>query len=172
MEAAFTGWSSTAQKIIKMMRNSDIWALFNHSPCTTYVSDDGHVCLIGDAAHATTPHKGSGAGMAIEDAYVLGHLVSEALAVAGDDNVDTNKAIAAAFRVYDATRRQRTQRLVEDSRESGQLYDLEHPEFGVDKDKIRESLLTRMEWVWQHDVKDELADSLEKLRNSLKGDEL
>lgn len=32
----------------------------------------GRVLLIGDAAHAATPHLGQGAGMAIEDAVVLG----------------------------------------------------------------------------------------------------
>ncbi|WP_339451080.1 FAD-dependent oxidoreductase [Pseudomonas sp. JAI120] len=32
----------------------------------------GRVVLIGDAVHATTPHLGQGAGMAIEDAVVLG----------------------------------------------------------------------------------------------------
>ena len=31
----------------------------------------GRVVLLGDAAHATTPHLGQGAGMAIEDAVVL-----------------------------------------------------------------------------------------------------
>lgn len=31
----------------------------------------GTLCLIGDAAHATTPNMGQGAGQAIEDAYVL-----------------------------------------------------------------------------------------------------
>lgn len=31
----------------------------------------GRVCLIGDTVHATTPHLGSGAGMAVEDAIVL-----------------------------------------------------------------------------------------------------
>ena len=35
----------------------------------------GHVLLIGDAAHATTPHVGYGAGMAIEDAVVLGEMM-------------------------------------------------------------------------------------------------
>ena len=35
----------------------------------------GRVLLIGDAAHATTPHLGQGAGMAIEDALVLGEEV-------------------------------------------------------------------------------------------------
>lgn len=32
---------------------------------------DGRVVLLGDAVHATTPHLGQGAGMAIEDALVL-----------------------------------------------------------------------------------------------------
>ncbi|MBN3815843.1 FAD-dependent oxidoreductase [Paraburkholderia sp. Se-20369] len=36
----------------------------------------GRVLLIGDAAHATTPHLGQGAGMAIEDAVVLAELLS------------------------------------------------------------------------------------------------
>ncbi|BAP33572.1 putative monooxygenase [Chryseobacterium sp. StRB126] len=35
------------------------------------------VCLIGDAAHATTPNMGQGACQAIEDAYVLGKLFGE-----------------------------------------------------------------------------------------------
>ena len=37
----------------------------------------GHVLLVGDAAHATTPHVGYGAGLAIEDAVVLGELAGE-----------------------------------------------------------------------------------------------
>ena len=32
----------------------------------------GRIVLVGDAAHATTPHLASGAGMAVEDALVLG----------------------------------------------------------------------------------------------------
>ncbi|POS72460.1 mannitol 1-phosphate dehydrogenase [Diaporthe helianthi] len=162
MKADFEGWSPTVTKIISLMRKNDIWALFNHPPAPTYVSKRGRVCILGDAAHATTPHKGSGAGMAIEDALVMGQLVSEALA---GDNVDAGRAIPAAFRAFDATRRERTLRLVEDSRETGQLYDLEHPAFGTDKDKIRETLLTRMNWVWDMDLDAEVTRSLEKLRN-------
>lgn len=164
MKADFEGWSPTVTKIISLMRKNDIWALFNHPPAPTYVSDRGRVCLLGDAAHATTPHKGSGAGMAIEDALVMGQLVSEALA---GENVDVGRAIPAVFRVFDATRRERTLRLVEDSRETGQLYDLEHPVFGTDKEKIRETLLTRMDWVWEMDLDAELTNSLDRLRNSL-----
>jgi 2-polyprenyl-6-methoxyphenol hydroxylase-like FAD-dependent oxidoreductase len=38
----------------------------------------GRVVLIGDAAHATTPHVGHGAGLAVEDAIVLAELLCEA----------------------------------------------------------------------------------------------
>jgi 2-polyprenyl-6-methoxyphenol hydroxylase-like FAD-dependent oxidoreductase len=36
----------------------------------------GRVLLIGDAVHATTPHLAMGAGIAIEDAVVLGELLA------------------------------------------------------------------------------------------------
>jgi 2-polyprenyl-6-methoxyphenol hydroxylase-like FAD-dependent oxidoreductase len=39
----------------------------------------GRVVLIGDAVHTTTPHLAFGAGLAIEDAVVLGELVGEGL---------------------------------------------------------------------------------------------
>ena len=37
----------------------------------------GRACLIGDAAHATTPNLGQGACQAIEDAYALGELLKK-----------------------------------------------------------------------------------------------
>ncbi|MGF2687503.1 FAD-dependent oxidoreductase [Marinobacter sp. DUT-3] len=51
-----------------------------------FVDEDwyrGRVLLIGDAAHATTPHLGQGAGMAIEDALVL------SLELVGEESVET-----------------------------------------------------------------------------------
>lgn len=39
----------------------------------------GHTILIGDAAHASTPHLGQGAAMAIEDGVVLAELVANGL---------------------------------------------------------------------------------------------
>lgn len=41
----------------------------------------GKACLIGDAAHATTPNLGQGACQAVEDAYVLGKLFGKGLPV-------------------------------------------------------------------------------------------
>ncbi|MEA2981705.1 MAG: hypothetical protein QOF09_3528 [Alphaproteobacteria bacterium] len=42
----------------------------------------GRVAVIGDAAHTTTPHLATGAGIAIEDAVVLAELLAADLAVA------------------------------------------------------------------------------------------
>ncbi|WP_249674288.1 FAD-dependent oxidoreductase [Pseudomonas abieticivorans] len=53
----------------------------------------GRVLLIGDAAHATTPHLGQGAGMAIEDALVL----SLELAGTGDMQAKLQRFMARRF---------------------------------------------------------------------------
>lgn len=57
---------------------------------------NGRIVLLGDAAHATTPNLGQGAGQAIEDAYVLAKWLA------------TEKNIATAFEQY---RRQRIKRV-------------------------------------------------------------
>lgn len=142
MLADFAGWGEKPRKIISMMQKPDVWALFDHPPSPTYHS--GRVCLLGDAAHASTPHKGSGAGMAIEDAYVLGNLLGF---------VDDRDGIESALAVYDRTRRERSQRLVADSREQGQLYELELRD---DPAWIADNLATRMDWVWEYDLREEL----------------
>jgi 2-polyprenyl-6-methoxyphenol hydroxylase-like FAD-dependent oxidoreductase len=50
-----------------------MWAGMTPLPWT-----DGRVVLIGDAAHATTPHLGYGAGLAIEDGVALGSIMRDA----------------------------------------------------------------------------------------------
>lgn len=61
------------------------------------------VILIGDAAHATTPHLGQGAGMAIEDSLVL----AETLA--------THDSVDKAFRAFMQRRADRCRYIVESS---------------------------------------------------------
>lgn len=64
----------------------------------------GRAVLIGDAVHATTPHLGQGAGMAIEDSIVLAEEIAAH---------DTPEAAFAAFR---ARRFERCRYVVEASR--------------------------------------------------------
>jgi 2-polyprenyl-6-methoxyphenol hydroxylase-like FAD-dependent oxidoreductase len=64
----------------------------------------GRVVLIGDAAHATTPHLASGAGMAVEDALVL----AEELGRAGGD-------VPAALEAFTGRRYDRCKFIVDSS---------------------------------------------------------
>jgi hypothetical protein len=94
--------------------------------------------MIGDAAHATTPHIGNGAAQAIEDAAVLCALFHNLLtkwnsnhdvATNGDTgatndnrNDDIKAQIPALFQAFDTVRRERSQRVVEMSRVAGDCY--------------------------------------------------
>ncbi len=56
----------------------------------------GRVLLIGDAAHATTPHLAYGAGLAVEDGLVLGELAQPGVALHGSSSVLRSGASSAA----------------------------------------------------------------------------
>ncbi|GGS76454.1 FAD-dependent monooxygenase [Streptomyces cinerochromogenes] len=76
----------------------------------------GRVALLGDAAHAMTPHLGQGACQALEDAATL------AAALAGEPSV------GAALARYDAERRPRAQSVARAARQAGRMgQQLSHP---------------------------------------------
>ncbi|MBL8595876.1 MAG: FAD-dependent monooxygenase [Devosia sp.] len=67
----------------------------------------GRVILIGDAAHAVTPHSGQGASMALEDALVLAACL------------DAEATPEGAFRRFEALRRNRVEAAVRLGRQGG-----------------------------------------------------
>ncbi|KAF4316107.1 hypothetical protein BBO99_00008943 [Phytophthora kernoviae] len=144
----FAGFSKNVRDIISMMQNTDIWALFEHLPSHTYTRD--RMLVIGDAAHATTPHHGSGAAMAIEDAFVLSSLLTD---------VHHASDLKAAFQAFEKVRLYRTQKLVATSHEAGKLYDFELPDHEDDVEKIRVNLQKRMRWIWEEDLEQEVVDA-------------
>jgi salicylate hydroxylase len=143
MKKDYEGWGSTVQSIIETMQKPDIWALFMHPPARTYNKD--RICLLGDAAHATTPHHGAGAGMCIEDALIMSILLEE---------VNDINDLERAFAVFDEVRRPRTQKLVTTSKEAGMLYDFELE--GDDLDKIEKNFTQRTRWIWNVDLPAEI----------------
>lgn len=72
----------------------------------------GRLLLIGDAAHAPLPHHGQGAGLAIEDAYALGHILAET----GPENY------RLAFETFEDFRKHRTWKVQASSRVAGRAY--------------------------------------------------
>lgn len=117
------------------------WPTFHHPNTATYYN--GRVCLLGDVAHATSPHQAAGAGQGLEDAVVLSRLLA---LVQSPDQLD------AAFEVYDRIRRPRAQRVVSTSYEAGQIYTWMHPAIGDDMYKILDNGNQRLHWIWQHDL--------------------
>ncbi|MBP2615529.1 FAD-dependent monooxygenase [Chryseobacterium jejuense] len=73
-----------------------------------------NLCLIGDAAHATTPNMGQGACQAIEDAYVLGRLLEK------------NKDFNAVFEEFQKIRRRKVDYIVNTSRTIGKVSQWEY----------------------------------------------
>ncbi|WP_312390177.1 FAD-dependent monooxygenase [Chryseobacterium sp.] len=68
-----------------------------------------NLCLIGDAAHATTPNLGQGACQAIEDAYIIGKLL--------ENNRNFNKV----FKEFQQIRRKKVDHVVSTSWKIGQI---------------------------------------------------
>jgi 2-polyprenyl-6-methoxyphenol hydroxylase-like FAD-dependent oxidoreductase len=67
----------------------------------------GRVCLIGDAAHATSPHVGQGASMAMEDAAELARCLRDL------------RDPATAFAAFERRRMDRVEKVVEQARKTG-----------------------------------------------------
>ncbi|MEU3570931.1 FAD-dependent monooxygenase [Kitasatospora sp. NPDC036755] len=84
------------------------------TPLPSFVS--GRIALLGDAAHAMTPHLGQGACQALEDAVTLAAALTEARTVEG------------ALARYDTVRRPRSQAVARDARRAGRMgQQLAHP---------------------------------------------
>ena len=114
--------------------------------------------MLGDAAHATTPFQGQGAGQAIEDALVIKTVLSK---------VQNLKQIPNALMAYNQIRRPRGQRVVETSREYGKLLGMQSEGVGEDLEKMRENLETRLHWIWQRDQTAQLKGAVELFEESL-----
>ena len=74
---------------------------------------EGRVCLLGDAAHPTTPNLGQGGCMAIEDAVVLAHALAK------------QPRLADALHTYEQKRVARTAKIVNASWQFGRVAQLE-----------------------------------------------
>ncbi|KAI1374466.1 mannitol 1-phosphate dehydrogenase [Hypoxylon crocopeplum] len=153
MLADYSTWGPMVNTIIANMEKRDIWALFNHPPAKTYYSTSPRICLLGDAAHATTPHQGSGAGMCIEDCYILSRLIGE---------VESAQDLGKVFQAYEEVRLRRTQDLVRTSKEAGMLYEFELE--GDDLEAIERNFKARMSWIWDKDLKQDLEKALSILK--------
>ncbi|KAL5115076.1 hypothetical protein ACEQ8H_007051 [Pleosporales sp. CAS-2024a] len=137
----FAGWFQPLMELIAKHHLSTKWALFALPHSSPYYKNK--ICLVGDAAHATVPHLGAGAGMAMEDAYVLSSLIAAAGSVAH---------IHKVFKAYDDVRRSRSQECVRRSLKAAIDYDFMGKGVGDDVDKLRMEFEDSFRWLWGADL--------------------
>ncbi|KAI2605278.1 salicylate hydroxylase [Hypoxylon fragiforme] len=133
--------------------------LWEHPNARTYVS--GPMCIMGDAAHSTTPWHGSGGGMSVEDSFILSTLLGRAR---------TPSEALTALKAYDRVRRPRTQRIVESSRATGEMLMGRHAETGLDPKKFR-SFCARWDFIIEIDMEKHRDEALQIMEAGLKGED-
>lgn len=118
------------------------WAIYDLPSLPTW--HRGRVCLLGDAAHATSPHVGGGASLAMEDAIVLAKCLRDGSEIEG------------AFARYQALRSERVSRLVRQARRTGNQKAISNPILVRLRDLVLPFILRRAagsnEWIHSYRV--------------------
>jgi len=157
----FAGYSEEVIKLLKLTHeNLDTWAIFDlgTNPPPSYAK--GRVALLGDAAHATSPHHGAGAGMCIEDAAVMAELIA-------DPEVKTGKDVEAVFGVFDELRRTRGEFLVQSSRLIGDVYEWRAEQTGRDFAKCQAEIQKRNDQIANVDIEEMVREGREKVHQRM-----
>ena len=143
--ADFEGWHDDVRTLISAIDIPYKWALMVREPMTRW--SQGHATLLGDACHPTLPFLAQGAGMAIEDGYLLARCLERY----ADD-------VPLALQRYEALRLDRTARVVRGSAANATRFhnpQLAHAEGAaayVDREWSEERVKERYNWLFEYDV--------------------
>ncbi|OCL04268.1 FAD/NAD(P)-binding domain-containing protein [Glonium stellatum] len=144
----FEGWHPVLVDLISKFEVRDKWAFFDLIHSEKYYR--GRICLMGDSAHASTANLGAGAGMAMEDAFILSNLLG---------SINDTESLERAFKAYDSVRRPRTQKVVRLSRLAGMANEFVAPKIWDDLSKLQSDIDARYRWVWREDLEAQLAEA-------------
>ena len=100
----FAGWHESVQLLIDNLDPAKIARveICDTDTLPTLIDPSGRAALIGDAAHATAPDLGQGGCLAMEDAFVLAHLIKAASLPS--DSAPPASALQAICTQYQAER--------------------------------------------------------------------
>ncbi|KAH9995011.1 salicylate hydroxylase [Xylariaceae sp. FL0662B] len=125
---------------------------WEHKMAPTYAN--GLVCIIGDAAHTTTPFQGSGASLALEDAMILGTLL---------ENISSPNEISKAFQAFSDVRVGRCQQVIDSSRETGALYCGLDRRAGLDVTQLKKASSSKWEFIVSLDMEAHKSEAIQRL---------
>ncbi|KAK1585903.1 salicylate 1-monooxygenase sala [Colletotrichum navitas] len=176
VEKALDGWNQTVQDLVALLPDDMMkWALFDSWDYPAPYYNKGRIVLAGDAAHASTPHHGTGASCGIEDALCLSTLLEQVVKTVNSNGASTkHKALETAFKVFDEKRRTRTQWLVNSSRRVVDLFHQEDwaiPEKRVKAETCFEEVKDRSHKLWHFDPEDMVKTSIKDYNKNMNANE-
>ena len=129
MRALYKDWDPRIPKLLTLCESVQKWRLCIRPGLEpTWSHPSGAVTLLGDCVHATLPYLASGAGMALEDAGVLGLCLAKI-----QDKSPASKKLA--LDVYEQCRRERTERVVQRGSYNQWIYHLHDGDEQQQRDK-------------------------------------
>ncbi len=153
VQADFADWGPTVRAITSLLPDElDRWAIFDSfdHPAEAYAR--GRVCIAGDAAHASAPHHGAGAGIGVEDVLCLSTLMEMAMSSLQGNEASKDHALEVSFDTFNAVRHERSQWLVNSSRGICDVYEWADPHTGNDVEKCFEEIKWRSHKIWNFDI--------------------
>lgn len=135
----FSGWDPRIEGLLKQVRKTFRWALYDREPLPTWTK--GRLSLLGDAAHPMLPHLGQGANQSIEDGMALATILSRA----------DRETAPAALLAYERLRRERVAAVQRGARQNGLRYDSAYSDLGLRDAEITSHAAFRKK-LYDHDV--------------------
>lgn len=111
LKTMFHDFCPQVQVLLDLVEHCTKWTIAEVPSLKSWSSASGRAVLLGDAAHAMSPHLAQGGGMAIEDATVLAECLQLVKSVKDD--------MPAALKCYEAIRKPRVARIAELARDNG-----------------------------------------------------
>lgn len=162
-------WHPTVRAVVDLMPDQmGKWAIFDNFAHPAPFYSKGSVCMAGDAAHAVGPHLGAGAGFGMEDALVLTILIE-----AADQSASIGSGRSRAdlchqmLQAYNDARYERTQWLVQKTREACDLFQRRFPGVGSDPDRFGEEISWRFRHIWNFDAEAQAKEAVLQLQRTL-----
>ncbi len=139
LDQDYAGWHPMVRAVVEAADRDQCyrWALNSRVPAMVWSTK--RVTMLGDAVHSTLPYMAQGAAMAIEDAGVLARAL------------ELDLPMAEQLHVYEQHRAPRTRRVVEESTEMGQLYQIDNADAMRQAFHDRNIAKSRNEWLYPYD---------------------
>ncbi|GAA6016288.1 hypothetical protein JCM10207_000458 [Rhodosporidiobolus poonsookiae] len=137
------GWDPVVRAVIETTPPGALidWKLMFRSPLPRWVSENGRIGIMGDAAHPFLPTSQQGASQAVEDGVTIAHTLS----LAKQRGLPLSTALPA-YQTLRYERVKKAQQLGVDNRDMWHKLDYSKP---IDPEKIKLPFAT---WLWTHDA--------------------